>query len=58
MDSRLARSMYLRSELLKRGHNEYYCGFQCGLVFAGYHGEALTDDTCAIITSSEYIASC
>ena len=47
--------MYLRKQLKKRGHNDFYIGFQCGLIAAEYKGSLLTDDTCNIITSNEYL---
>lgn len=46
---------YLIDHLKDMGHSDLFVGIQVGLVIAGYKGIDLHDDTCAIITSSEFL---
>ncbi len=45
----------LKKKLEELGHNAFFVGLQCGLVKAGHKGADLHDDTCAVITSQEYL---
>jgi len=47
---------HLKEALEKRGHAPFFVGYQCGLVMAGHRGIELHDDTCNIITSSEWLS--
>ena len=47
---------YLKEELTKRHPGkEFFIGWQCGLVDAGVRDSRLHDDTCAIITSDNFL---
>ena len=46
---------YLIEHLKEMGHSDLFIGIQVGLVMAAYRGVDLHDDTCAIITSSEFL---
>jgi hypothetical protein len=50
------RIALVRSELIRMKHSPMLVEHQLGLLSTGYRGVDLHDDTCAIITSEEYLA--
>jgi hypothetical protein len=51
------RISYVIAKLKLFGHTDnLFIGIQIGLLMADYRGGDLHDDTCAIITSAEYLA--
>jgi hypothetical protein len=47
---------FIINKLKIYGHGAMFIGFQLGLVVAKYKGVELHDDTCNILTSTEYLA--